>query len=137
MPKTKKPPLPVGTPVAINIAQGMSVAQGVIAAAEYDDGWLYRIDVIGGDNCQLHRNPDGELWVCDFEVTPTGSAPIAEDPTPMPHTVEVVGDLLVVLDEDGNGCDAHGDRLDFSQLSVGQIKLALRAAYEAGRASTK
>lgn len=29
------------------------------------------------------------------------------------------------------------DRPDFSQLSVGQIKLALRAAYEAGRASTK
>ena len=25
----------------------------------------------------------------------------------MPHTVEIVHDLLVVLDEDGNGCDCH------------------------------
>ncbi len=25
----------------------------------------------------------------------------------MPHTIEVVNDLLVVLDEDGNGCDCH------------------------------
>ena len=31
----------------------------------------------------------------------------------------------------------HSDELDFHELSVGQIKLALRAAYEAGRASTK
>ena len=31
--------------------------------------------------------------------------------TPQSHsrvTIEIVGDLLVVLDEDGNGCDAHG-----------------------------
>ncbi len=25
----------------------------------------------------------------------------------MPHTVEIVNDLLVVLDQDGNGCDCH------------------------------
>ena len=24
-----------------------------------------------------------------------------------PHTIEVVNDLLVVLDDDGNGCDCH------------------------------
>ena len=29
------------------------------------------------------------------------------------------------------------DRLDFHEVSVGQIKLALRAAYEAGRQATK
>ncbi|GAB6184525.1 hypothetical protein [Thermopirellula anaerolimosa] len=80
MANTKKPPLPIGTPVAIDIAQGMSVAQGVIAAAEYDDGWLYRIDVTGGDDCQLHRNPDGELWVSDFEVTPMGNSPSTKTP---------------------------------------------------------
>jgi hypothetical protein len=108
MPKTKKPPLPVGTPVTINIAQGMSVAQGVVAAAEYDDGWMYRIDVSSGDDCQVHRNPNDELWVCECEVTPIGSVPAAEKPTRVPYTVEVVGDLLVVLDEDGNGCDAYG-----------------------------
>jgi len=31
----------------------------------------------------------------------------------------------------------HSDRLDFHEVSVGQIKLALRAAYEAGRQSMK
>jgi len=31
----------------------------------------------------------------------------------------------------------HSDRLDFHELRVGRIRLALRAAYEAGRASTK
>ena len=31
----------------------------------------------------------------------------------------------------------HSDGLDFHELSVWQIKLALRAAYEAGRASKK
>ena len=31
----------------------------------------------------------------------------------------------------------QSDRLDHYELSVGKIKLALRAAYEAGRASTK
>ncbi len=25
----------------------------------------------------------------------------------MPHTIEIVNDLMVVLDEDGNGCDAY------------------------------
>ena len=25
----------------------------------------------------------------------------------MPHTIEIVDDLMTVLDEDGNGCDAH------------------------------
>jgi hypothetical protein len=59
MPKTWKPPLPVGSHVAINIAQGMSVTQGVIAAAAYDDGWMYRIDVTGGDDCDMHRTADG------------------------------------------------------------------------------
>jgi len=70
MRKTKNPPLPVGTPVEINIAQGLAVAQGTITAADYDDGWLYRVDVTDGDDCGAHRNGTGELWVCDFEVKP-------------------------------------------------------------------
>jgi hypothetical protein len=124
------------------------------------------------------------------------------------YNIEIVDDLMVVLDEDGNGQDCHElrsqqaakrqlrawqkeytfdyseaenalseffsdyepampavrkskvidaklaeiaknvlkiptiayrnrDCLDFHELSVGQIKLALRAAYEAGRASIK
>jgi hypothetical protein len=74
MPKAKNPPLPIGTPVAIDIAQGLSVARGTITAAEYDDGWMYQIDITGGDRCDAHRNDSGELWVCDFEVAPTGRA---------------------------------------------------------------
>ena len=70
MRKTKNPPLPVGTHVEINIAQGLAVAQGTITAADYDDGWLYRVDVTDGDDCSAHRNGTGELWVCDFEVKP-------------------------------------------------------------------
>ncbi len=67
---TRTAPLPNGTPVEVNIADGMGVAQGVIVAAEYDDGWLYRIKTTGGDDCRTHRNDAGELWAWDFEVKP-------------------------------------------------------------------
>ena len=107
MPKTKTPPLRVRTPVKINIAQGAAIAQGIVTAAKYDDGWMYRIEVTGGDDCRTHRNETGELWVCDFEVSPSGAAPNATGTASLPHTVEIVDDLMVVLDEDGNGCDCH------------------------------
>ena len=122
-----------------------------------------------------------------------------------PHTVEIVNDLMVVLDRDGNSHECyqlcglrqaktqlqlwqrtyafnyaeamkavsdfysddaadkalrvsvdasltkiakdvlklptldyrHADGLDFHEFSVGQVKLALRAAYEAGRAAKR
>jgi hypothetical protein len=73
MRKTKDHPLPLGTPVAIDIAQGMDIARGVITAAEYDDGWLYRIDVTAGSHCDVHRNDAGELWVCQHEITPANN----------------------------------------------------------------
>jgi hypothetical protein len=78
MTKPKKPPLETGTPVAIDIAQGLAVAQGIITGADYDDGWVYRVDVTSGDGCQEHRNEAGELWVCDFEVRPIGTVPTAD-----------------------------------------------------------
>ena len=71
MPKSKEPPLKIGTPVIIDIAQGLNVAQGTITAADYDDGWMYRIDVTSGDDCRQHRNEAGELWVNDFELKPS------------------------------------------------------------------
>jgi hypothetical protein len=37
-------PLPIGTQVAFDIAQGMATGRGVVIAAEYDDGWAYRLD---------------------------------------------------------------------------------------------
>ena len=60
MPKPKTPPLKTGTPVAIDIAQGLAIAQGVITAADYDDGWTYRIDVTAGDDCREHRDEAGQ-----------------------------------------------------------------------------
>jgi hypothetical protein len=44
--------------------------EGVITKGQYDGGWLYRIDVTAGERLDAHRNEDGELWVCDFEVRP-------------------------------------------------------------------
>ena len=41
-----------------------------IVEGRYDDGWLYRIDVVSGDRLDEHRGEEGQLWVCDFEVTP-------------------------------------------------------------------
>jgi len=66
---TRKAPLAMGTPVAFDIGQGHSVGQGRITGAEYDDGWLYRIEVTEGDPAQKHRNETGELWVGEFEVS--------------------------------------------------------------------
>ena len=63
-------PLPIHTEVDVDIAQGLACCRGRIVEAEYDDGWLYRIEVISGDACDDHRHGDGQLWVCEFEVTP-------------------------------------------------------------------
>jgi hypothetical protein len=63
-------PLPIHTEVEVDIAQGLACCRGRILEAEYDDGWLYRVEVTAGDPCDDHRNEDGDLWVCLFEVTP-------------------------------------------------------------------
>jgi hypothetical protein len=60
--------------VDINIAQGLDVARGRVLDATFDDGWLYRVKVTAGSACTMHRHDDGELWVCDFEVTPVSQA---------------------------------------------------------------
>jgi hypothetical protein len=57
------------TPVTINIAQGLAVAEGVIVESRWDDGWMYRVDLAAGDDCREHRHEDGQLWACDVEVT--------------------------------------------------------------------
>jgi hypothetical protein len=63
-------PLPLGTRVSIDIAQGLAIAEGVVAEACYDDNWMYRIDITVGDKCNEHRNAAGELWLNDFELKP-------------------------------------------------------------------
>ena len=106
MPKPKEPPSKIGTPVTIDIAQGLNVAQGTISAADYDDGWMYRIEITSGDDCHEHRNEAGELWVNDFEVRPMKTRSTQQRPG-YRHTIEIVDDLMMVLDEDGNGHDCH------------------------------
>jgi len=67
---TQQSPLKPGTRVRFDIAQGLAVGEGIVCEADYDDGWLYRIDVTGGSRGDIHRGADGELWVCEFEVQP-------------------------------------------------------------------
>ena len=62
-------PLPNGTTVHFDISQGLAVGEGVIRDALYDEGWLYRLDVLSGENVDAERNADGELYAWDFEVT--------------------------------------------------------------------
>jgi hypothetical protein len=69
LPKPREP-YPVNTLVDINIAQGLDVARGRVLESEFDEGWLYRVEVTAGSLCKTHRNDKGELWVCDFEATP-------------------------------------------------------------------
>ena len=50
---------------------------GVISAAEFDEGWLYRVEVTRGDRLDGERNDAGELWACEFEVHPAAcDAPV-------------------------------------------------------------
>jgi hypothetical protein len=61
----------VGTRVAISIDQGLQKAEGVVREFYTDDdGTYYRVDVTSGDHCDQHRSADGELWVCQFEISP-------------------------------------------------------------------
>ncbi len=70
--KRRSPRLPDGTRVHVRSDHFAGECDGVIAAAEFDDGWLYRVEVIRGDRLARERNDAGELWVCDFEVQRTG-----------------------------------------------------------------
>lgn len=78
--------LPDGTKVRVRSEQFKEECEGVITKGEYDDGWLYRIEVTAGDRLDALRTPlaeprglwnqdaEGELWVCDFEVQPIGGS---------------------------------------------------------------
>ena len=66
----KRPPrLPDGSRIHVRSGHFSQECDGIITRAEYDDGWLYRIEVTAGDRLDKQRNEDGELWVCDFEVS--------------------------------------------------------------------
>jgi hypothetical protein len=62
--------LPNGTRVRFNIGNRSAEGEAIIRDAEYDDGWLYLIDVTSGDQGDEHRSQDGGLRAWDFEVGP-------------------------------------------------------------------
>lgn len=68
-------PLPIGTEIDFNICEDANIGRGIIREADYDDGWMYRIDVTDGDSAVSHRNKQGELWVLASEVT-TNAIPV-------------------------------------------------------------
>ncbi len=47
----------------------------IISAAEFDEGWLYRVEVIRGNRLDGERDDAGELWACEFEVHPAACDP--------------------------------------------------------------
>ena len=69
---TNRPPrLPNGTPVHVRSDHFPEECDGRITKGRRDGGgWVYRVEVTAGDRLDAHRNHEGELWVCDFEVQP-------------------------------------------------------------------
>lgn len=68
--KTRPQRLPNGTRVHVRSDHFAEECNAVVEKGEWDNGWLYRVDVTAGDRLDEHRNQDDELWVCDFEVAP-------------------------------------------------------------------
>ena len=66
----KKHILPNGTKVRMDICEGLSTGIGVITGWEKEEDTcvVYRIDLIQGENMDMHKEKDGELWVNAFEI---------------------------------------------------------------------
>lgn len=66
-------PFPTGTRVAFDI-EDLALGTAIVAAAEYDEGWLYRlasVEITRGDIDALRRlatERDGGVWACEHEV---------------------------------------------------------------------
>ena len=69
--RTKRPPrLANGTRVRVQSDHFAEECDGVITKGYWDGGWVYRVEVTAGQVPEVLRNPEGELWIWDFEVTP-------------------------------------------------------------------
>ena len=66
----RPPRLPNGTRVHVRSDHFAEECDAVVTKGRWDDGWLYRVEVTAGDRLDEHRRQDGELWLCNFEVTP-------------------------------------------------------------------
>ena len=62
--------IPDGTSVHVRSAHFTEECDGVIREATYDEGWIYRIEMTGGEKPQAATNEDGSVWVCEFELQP-------------------------------------------------------------------
>lgn len=67
--------LAAGTRVHVRSEHFVAECDAVVTGATYDEGWLYRIDVVSGDRLDAHRNEKDELWVWDFELEPIRDQP--------------------------------------------------------------
>ena len=68
--KRNRPPrLPNGTRVHVRSDHFAEECDAVVTKGEWDDGWLYRVNVTAGQTPKDAQHKDGTVWVWDFEVT--------------------------------------------------------------------
>ena len=68
--KRNRPPrLKNGTRVHVRSDHFVEECDAVITKGEWDDGWLYRVEVTAGQTPKDAQHDDGTVWVWDFEVT--------------------------------------------------------------------
>ena len=68
--KRNRPPrLPNGTRVHVRSDHFVEECDAVVTKGEWDDGWLYRVNVTAGQTPKDAKHDDGTVWVWDFEVT--------------------------------------------------------------------
>ena len=68
--KRNRPPrLPNGTQVHVRSDHFAEECDAVVTKGEWDDGWLYRVNVTSGQTPKDAQHDDGTVWVWDFEVT--------------------------------------------------------------------
>ena len=71
-----KHPLAAGTTVHVKSEHFAEECTAVIRKAAHEPNedepnhWAYRVDVVSGDIPEDAREPNGEIWLCDFEVHP-------------------------------------------------------------------
>jgi len=66
----RPPRLANGTAVHVKSDHFSEECDGVVTMGEYDGGWLYRVRPTSGTPPAAARNPEGEYWFWDFEVSP-------------------------------------------------------------------
>ena len=67
---SENPMIPIDTRVHVRSPHFREECDGVIREAVFDDGWLYRIEVLAGQEPEAARKKDGSVWVWDFEAKP-------------------------------------------------------------------